>query len=304
MPCDCDCAYPDPDDCPRCSAPETVDDLFLPRTETSEQVARRERVMGRLLAEHRVRQQELDAEEQAREAAGDVPWFQRRPAGVERRLRPTDVQLAMPQLPDGPDDLLAEIAEMEAVVARERRELDDRSGARRCRYCEEPIPPGPAPGVHPECLPEELPEGARSCTGCAEVILSADEEFDHDFCEADYEQLVDEDGEELFGTLAPPFGVEELVWFGGEDNDPTEPLLALPEVPEAPVRASDVVLCPCKRQHTIEFVARNDGQLGRTISTASVTCACGMLISVAFSWSRRCCVAVKFNDRDVITLVN
>lgn len=306
MPCRCDAKYPTDDDCPHCSEPNDVFELIAPTARSAESLARSRRAFERIATEHRETMALYDARDAERRAAGDGPWFERRPAGALQSLVPTDVQLAMPQLPDGPDELLADIAEMEAVVARERRALDDRSGARRCRYCDESIPRGPAPGVHPECLPAELPEGARSCTGCAELLLGDDDEFDHDFCEADYENLVDDAGEELFGTLAPPFGVEEIVWFAGdgEDDDPTEPMLTLPDPAEAPVRASDVVRCPCGRPNTVEFVARNDGQLHRTVSTLSTTCACGTLISVAFSWARRSTIAVKFGGGETIPVLH
>lgn len=84
--------------------------------------------------------------------------------------------------PDGPDDMLCHIAELEAQVGRERRVLEETGGARTCRYCRGLIPPGDTAGAHDECLPAVLPEGARSCAGCAELILDDDDEYEHEFC--------------------------------------------------------------------------------------------------------------------------
>ena len=125
MPCACDAAYPDPDDSPRCAAPVTVDDLLLPRSETPEQKARKRQVFDRIASDSRQLQAELAERDDEREAAGDGPWFERRPCLITQKLRLDDVQTAMPQVPDGPDDLLAELVEMDADVDRHRVFDDD-----------------------------------------------------------------------------------------------------------------------------------------------------------------------------------
>lgn len=88
-----------------------------------------------------------------------------------------------PDLPEGPDEWLTMVAELERQVAQERARLEATGGARRCRYCQLDVPPGPGAGVHEACLPRRLPEGARSCAGCGELILDEDDEFEHDFCD-------------------------------------------------------------------------------------------------------------------------
>lgn len=76
--------------------------------------------------------------------------------GVMRRVRECHP-------PDGPDDLLSYIAELEADVERSRRLLEGQNER----------------------------EGERCCTGCGGLIRSGDDEAEHDFCP--YPEELDDD---------------------------------------------------------------------------------------------------------------
>jgi hypothetical protein len=182
--------------------------------------------------------------------------------------------LALPPLepvPDGPDDFLCYVAELEAQVAAARQRLEDTDGARTCRYCRGSIPPGDAPGTHEECLPDVLPEGARSCAGCGELIVDDDDQFEHDFCdtpadEAETEPRLGPDLQPSSSTSWPPSIVPE---------------------PIAEVcRYTDRVPCRCRRSVEVTFVAPPFAREQPLVSMESVRCVCGVELTVAYSWSR------------------
>lgn len=217
--------------------------------------------------------------------------------------------LELPALPDGPDEMLMEMAELEAALDRERQELEDSGGGRRCRYCRGHVSPDEDAGVHEECLPAVLPEGARSCTGCGELILDADDEFEHDFCERPCDEA-DERADDA-ATL-PPF--EE------SDDAPTEPMPP-PGKPEAAssestsdlLRASglslpasaldyeDSVLCSCSRWLPLRIAAPPRAVERNLVTSITVSCSCRVTITVTYSWRRGCVCRVRF-DRSSIEL--
>lgn len=236
-------------------------------------------------------------------------WFARRPSMTLPSLPAlTAEQLALPPLPDGPDEMLTEMAELEAVVAHERHALDREDGARRCRFCRGSIPAGDAPGVHEACLPETLPEGARSCAGCAELILDDDDDFEHDFCMTPGDSF-DED-EDPDDDLAHRLGlaITEGMLYGDGDDEPTERMVALPEPMEgAPRVVEDSVMCLCGRWNPVKLVARLEDLAPPRIeclSGTSVTCECSRVIGLTYSWRRGCFVTVSYGDADPIVLTN
>lgn len=181
-------------------------------------------------------------------------------------------------LSDGPDELLMELAEMEGVVERERRALEDSGGARRCRFCRKEVPVGADSGVHDACWPRELPEGARSCSGCGEAILDEDDDFEHDFCPYPGES-VDDAGRRVYAE---------------EDDEPTVPMLAPPMPTTAPLRHEGSVQCTCGRWLPVSLVGPLGAVEGWVESTASLECNCRMRVHVTYSWARGCMTKVVF----------
>lgn len=186
---------------------------------------------------------------------------------------PDVIESTLSDLPDGPDELLSELAEMEAVVARERQALDESGGARRCRFCRQQVPPGPDSGVHDECWPRDLPEGARSCSACGECILDDDDDYEHDFCPLPGEST-SEAGQWLYGD---------------EEDGPTEPMPSAP-----PLRHEGSIQCACSRWLPLSLVAPLDAVEHCAESTASLICNCALRVHVTYSWARQCTTRIVF----------
>lgn len=171
------------------------------------------------------------------------------------------------ELPDGPDELLDALVMLEKACGTfyGRREGD---GRRQCRFCAERIDAGPTPGYHEACIPTELPEGARSCTGCAEMILDAEDDLDHDYCDYPGDSRYD------------------------EESEPTEPMLELPASGSSPLKVSDQFQCPCTRWLPFELVSP-EVDCRRLLTPVVLDCPCGIRICLVWSWARCCVTSVR-----------
>jgi len=200
------------------------------------------------------------------------------------------------ELPDGPDELLSEMAENERSWYARRPSLESPNGARRCRICDGAIAPGPTAGVHAECLPEALPEGARSCGGCAELLLGDEDEFDHDLCSTPADcrdELAEGPNTQPLLDLIAAFPVDE-------EDVPTEPMLVVPELVDSVVRVQDAVRCICQRWCPVEIVTRSAATRPNVVNALTITCTCGVRIGILFSWSRRCITTIRHYPPDSV----
>lgn len=161
------------------------------------------------------------------------------------------------------------------------------------------------PTVEPELAHDDHP---YVCPGCyavgGEPCLPGC--IDEDIRQATYERLEDDEPEDD----EPDWGLDENAFFGAllgaapgtcTVGDMTFTAVHPPthrEVAEllfSPRPWSDEVLCAgCNEWHALSIVAPPEAVQKDLMSSASVTCACGITISVAYSWRRGAVVGLRY----------